>query len=215
MHLLAIQGHDANSGRAVNAISAHSVCVSTGNKCAEFQKLGITNGLREDRFDTSNFASLCTLSGAQFPPLICESVHAPVACHAGSATGIYRRLDNAFICGVILTEKINRLVSKYVEHIKCLNRGLRRIADDFLTYLKTSIKERDIERKLCQSETKRSGDCRDPIRETENPPIFALAIREITAYQSIKKSLFRNSAFWFAEDALNVCCLGNGDSSWV
>ncbi|GIY67915.1 hypothetical protein CEXT_242461 [Caerostris extrusa] len=51
--------------------------------------------------------------------------------------------------------------------------------------------------------------------EKRDSPISALPIREITADSSIKKSLFETRHPGFAEDALNVCCLDDGDSSWV
>ncbi|GIY72128.1 hypothetical protein CEXT_705851 [Caerostris extrusa] len=55
------QTNATDSGRAVNAIPGDSVLVSTGNKRAA-PEIRITNGLRADRFDTLNFASLCSLS---------------------------------------------------------------------------------------------------------------------------------------------------------
>ncbi|GIY40238.1 hypothetical protein CDAR_164831 [Caerostris darwini] len=68
---------------------------------------------------------LCVLCRElRFPWLICGSVHARVAYRAGLATGINCHLDNAWIWGFILTEKINRSVDKCVKRIKCLNREL-------------------------------------------------------------------------------------------
>ncbi|GIY08379.1 hypothetical protein CEXT_349011 [Caerostris extrusa] len=116
---------------------------------------------------------------------------------SGSALSVAFTFDNS----------IRQIISKHRALFASFQTVIGRL------YVKNSTCVKGI--KLCKSETKGNDDWRNPIRETETPPISALPIREITADSSIKKSLFRNSASWFAEDALNVCCLGDGDSSWV